>query len=57
MDMFGRSDSEFSDAYVRWGLRKLNNAQLRQQYIADTRPLLEELGITVPADTANRRFL
>ncbi|KQC36460.1 MULTISPECIES: Phenylacetic acid catabolic protein [Frankia] len=57
LDMFGRSDSEFSDAYVRWGLRKLNNAQLRQQYIADTRPLLEELGITVPADTANRRFL
>ncbi|THJ44729.1 phenylacetic acid degradation protein [Candidatus Frankia alpina] len=57
LDMFGRSDSEFSDAYVRWGLRKLNNAQLRQQYIADTRPLLEEIGITVPADTANRRFL
>lgn len=57
LDMFGRSDSEFSDAYVRWGLRKLNNEQLRQQYIADTRPLLEEIGITVPDDTANRKFL
>ena len=57
LDMFGRSDSDFSDAYVRWGLRKKNNADLRKQYIADTRPMLEKLGITVPDDTANRRYL
>jgi ring-1,2-phenylacetyl-CoA epoxidase subunit PaaA len=57
LDMFGRSDSEFSEAYVRWGLRKLNNDQLRRRYIADTRPLIEELGIVVPDDGANRRFL
>src|SRR6202034_4633520 len=57
LDMFGRSDSEFSDAYVRWGLRKLNNEELRQQYAADTRPLLEKLGITVPDDSLNRRYL
>lgn len=57
LDMFGRSDSAFSDAYVRWGLRQLNNADLRRQYINDTRPLLEDLGITVPANRLNRRFL
>lgn len=57
LDMFGRSTSEFSDAYVRWGLRTKNNEDLRQEYIADTRPMLEDLGITVPDDTANRRFL
>jgi ring-1,2-phenylacetyl-CoA epoxidase subunit PaaA len=57
LDMFGRSDSDFSDAYVRWGLRRKNNEQLRQQFIADTRPMLERLGIDVPDDTANRRFL
>lgn len=57
LDMFGRSDSDFSDAYVTWGLRQKNNAELRNQYIADTRPMLEKLGITVPDDTANRRFL
>lgn len=57
LDMFGRSDSDFASEYVRWGLRKADNATLRQQYIADTRPLLEELGITVPPDDANRRFL
>jgi 1,2-phenylacetyl-CoA epoxidase catalytic subunit len=57
LDMFGRSDSAFSDAYVRWGLRKLNNEELRQQYVSDTRPMLEAIGISVPEDTANRRFL
>jgi ring-1,2-phenylacetyl-CoA epoxidase subunit PaaA len=57
LDMFGRSDSDAADAYVRWGLRQKNNADLRRQYIADTRPLLEELDITVPADRLNRRFL
>jgi ring-1,2-phenylacetyl-CoA epoxidase subunit PaaA len=57
LDMFGRSDSTSSDDYVRWGLRQKNNAELRRQYIADTRPLLEELGIDVPHERLNRRFL
>jgi ring-1,2-phenylacetyl-CoA epoxidase subunit PaaA len=57
LDMFGRSDSSFSDRYVKWNLRKKNNEELRQQYIADTRPMLERLGIDVPDDRANRRFL
>ena len=57
LDMFGRSDSHFSDKYVKWGLRQKSNEELRQQYIADTRPMLEELGIEVPDDRANRRFL
>lgn len=57
LDMFGRSDSDFSDVYVKWGLRHKNNEELRQQYIADTRPMVEKLGIEVPEDTANRRYL
>jgi ring-1,2-phenylacetyl-CoA epoxidase subunit PaaA len=57
LDMFGRSDSAFSEKYVKWGLRQKDNEQLRQEYIADTRPMLERIGIDVPDDTANRRFL
>lgn len=57
LDMFGRSDSAFGDDYVKWGLRKKNNAELRRQYIDETRPVLEEIGITVPANRENRRFL
>jgi ring-1,2-phenylacetyl-CoA epoxidase subunit PaaA len=57
LDMFGRSDSAFTEAYVKWGLRQKNNADLRRDYIADTRPLLEEIGIEVPSNRLNRRFL
>lgn len=57
LDMFGRSDSEFTDAYVRWGLRQKNNADLRRQYIDETRPLLVDMGIDVPPNRYNRRFL
>ena len=57
LDMFGTSESHFSEKYVRWGIRRAGNAQLRQQYIADTRPMLEKIGIVVPEDSANRRYL
>jgi ring-1,2-phenylacetyl-CoA epoxidase subunit PaaA len=57
LDMFGRSTSTASAAYVKWGIQKMGNADLRKQYIADTRPLLEKVGIQVPDDAANRRFL
>lgn len=57
LDMFGNSGSRFSEKYVKWGIRQKGNEELRQDYISDTRPMLEELGIEVPDDTANRRFL
>jgi 1,2-phenylacetyl-CoA epoxidase catalytic subunit len=57
LDMFGATGSTFSDKYVRWGIRTRGNDELRRQYITDTRPLLEKIGIQVPDDSANRRFL
>ncbi|WP_151448235.1 Phenylacetic acid catabolic protein [Lacisediminimonas profundi] len=57
LDMFGTSGSTFSEKYVRWGIRQQGNEELRQQYIADTRPLMEKIGIVVPDDRANRKFL
>jgi 1,2-phenylacetyl-CoA epoxidase catalytic subunit len=54
--MFGRSTSTASAAYVKWGIQKHGNEQLRQQYIADTRPMLAKIGIQVPDDLVNRRF-
>ena len=57
LDMFGKSTSKFSDKYVKWGIRKKGNEELRQDYIGHTRPMLEALGIDVPGNTANRRFL
>lgn len=57
LDMFGSSSSTFSEKYVRWGIRQQGNEELRQQYIADTRPMLEKIGVVVPDDRANRRYL
>jgi 1,2-phenylacetyl-CoA epoxidase catalytic subunit len=56
LDMFGRSTSKASEGYVKWGIQKKGNEELRRQYIKDTRPLLEKIGIQVPDDTANRKF-
>ena len=55
--MFGSSESRFSEKYVRWGIRQAGNEELRKQYITDTRPMLEKLGIVVPDDKANRQYL
>jgi 1,2-phenylacetyl-CoA epoxidase catalytic subunit len=57
LDMFGRSDSKNSSNYVKWGIKAHTNAELRQRYIEDTVPLIEELGLDVPPHDANRRFL
>lgn len=57
LDMFGRSNSKNSDTYVRWGIKGKTNEELRQQYIADTVPLIEKLGLVAPDNLANRRYL
>ncbi|MDB5870367.1 MAG: putative phenylacetic acid degradation protein paaA [Polaromonas sp.] len=56
LDMFGQSRSTASAGYVKWGIQKKGNAELRSDYIRDTRPLLEKIGIVVPEDTLNRQF-
>lgn len=57
LDMFGKSNSKNSEKYVKWGIKPRSNAELRQQYIADTVPLIEKLGLDVPSHTANRKYL
>lgn len=57
LDMFGKSSSKNSEIYVKWGIKGKGNEELRQQYIADTLPLLEELEFDVPDHRANRRFM
>lgn len=57
LDLFGRSDSPRSAAYVRWGLRRYRNGDARKRYAAATRPKLEKLGLEVPDDLLNRKFL
>ena len=57
LDLFGRSDSERSRQYVRWGLRQYTNEEARQRYIDQTLPRVHSLGLEVPEDTSMRKFL
>lgn len=57
LDMFGRSDSKNSPLYVRWGIKTHENEMLRQKYIAEAVPEITRLGLEVPDNLANRRFL
>ncbi|MEK6243355.1 MAG: Phenylacetic acid catabolic protein [Pseudomonadota bacterium] len=57
LDMFGRSDSRNAPVYVKWGIKTLDNEALRRKYIAEAIPEIEKLGLQVPDNLANRRFL
>ena len=57
LDMFGRSTSTNSPLYVKWGLKMHENEELRQKYIAESIPEIRKLGLTVPDNIANRRYL
>lgn len=57
LDLFGRTESRRSKAYVRWGLRRLRNDDARRRFSAATRPKLEKLGLEVPDDLTNRKFV
>ncbi len=57
LDMFGRSDSKTSPLYVKWGIKMHDNEALRQKYIAEAIPEIRKLGLEVPDNLANRRFL
>lgn len=57
LDLFGRSDSERSRLYLKWGLRKTSNEALRTQFIRKTVPRLTAMGLQVPDPMANRAFV
>ncbi|MCY4043717.1 MAG: phenylacetate-CoA oxygenase subunit PaaI [Cellvibrionales bacterium] len=57
LDMFGKSESKRSSLYLKWGLRQYSNEEARERFIAITRPKLEELGLNIPDDLKNRKFL
>ncbi|MGN6667583.1 MAG: Phenylacetic acid catabolic protein [Trinickia sp.] len=46
--LFGRDDSRRSRLYVKWGLRKTTNGELRKNFLRKTLPRLESLRLTVP---------
>jgi ring-1,2-phenylacetyl-CoA epoxidase subunit PaaA len=57
LDMFGRSDSERSNRYCHWGLKRRSNSQARWEFKKEVDPLIQQMGLTVPDPVADRKYL
>lgn len=57
LDMFGRSDSERSNRFCHWGLKRRSNSQARWEFIKEVSPLIQNMGLDVPDPVAGRKFL
>ncbi len=57
LDMFGRSDSPNVPKFIDWGLKTVGNAEIRQAYEQYVDRKLAALGLDVPDERKNRRFL
>lgn len=56
LDMFGRSGSKRQADYIRWGLRRRTNEELRKEFTVEVNSLLARLEIPIPDPAAGRRF-
>ncbi len=56
LDMFGQSGSRRQHDYLRWGLRRRTNEEMRDAFIAEVNGLLTRLQIPIPDSTAGRRY-
>jgi ring-1,2-phenylacetyl-CoA epoxidase subunit PaaA len=57
LDMFGRSDSPNVPKFIGWGLKTIGNAQIRGLYKAYVDRKIAALGLDVPDERRNRKFL
>ena len=57
LDMFGRSDSPNVPKFIGWGLKSVGNAEIRDAYKTYVDTKLLALGLDLPDQRANRRFL
>jgi ring-1,2-phenylacetyl-CoA epoxidase subunit PaaA len=57
LDMFGRSDSERSNRYCHWGLKRRSNTQARREFQQEVEPLIQQIGLVVPDPVAGRQYL
>jgi 1,2-phenylacetyl-CoA epoxidase catalytic subunit len=57
LDMFGRSDSQRQYDYIRWGLRRRTNEEMREAFRQEVDNVLVSVGLQPPDPLANRRYL
>jgi ring-1,2-phenylacetyl-CoA epoxidase subunit PaaA len=57
LDMFGSDSSKRQYDYIKWGLRKRTNKQMRDEFIVEVNELLAKVGLPVPDAEAGRKYL
>jgi ring-1,2-phenylacetyl-CoA epoxidase subunit PaaA len=57
LDMFGSDSSKRQYDYIKWGLRKRSNKQMRDDFIVEVNDLLNKVGLPIPDVTAGRKYL
>jgi ring-1,2-phenylacetyl-CoA epoxidase subunit PaaA len=57
LDMFGRSDSDRSNRYCHWGLKRRSNSQARWDFKREVDPIIQQIGLSVPDPTEGRKYL
>jgi 1,2-phenylacetyl-CoA epoxidase catalytic subunit len=57
LDMFGRSDSPNTPKFIKWGLKGVGNAEIRQKYKSYIDAKVVSLGLDVPDEHHARRFV
>lgn len=57
LDMFGRTGSRRAERYIEWGLKHHLNEEARGHYISEVTSVLNGMGLIVPDETYNRRYL
>ena len=57
LDMFGSDRSKRQHDFIRWGLRKRTNKQMRDAFILEVNDLLNKLQLPIPDPLAGRRYV
>ena len=57
LDMFGSDSSKRQYDFVKWGLRKRSNKEMRGDFITEVNDLLNKVGLPIPDPSAGRRYL
>jgi ring-1,2-phenylacetyl-CoA epoxidase subunit PaaA len=57
LDMFGKSGSSRQYEFMKWGLRRRTNEEMRAEFEAEVNALLGRLAVPIPDPIAGRRFL
>jgi 1,2-phenylacetyl-CoA epoxidase catalytic subunit len=55
--MFGSDSSKRQYDYIKWGLRKRSNKQMRDDFTLEVNELLNKVGLPIPEATAGRKYL